>query len=270
MANVAVLMACYNRREKTLTALRALDDALTSAKYTVYLVDDGSTDGTAEVVLEQFPETVVIQGDGGLYWAASMCLAERYAVQEPFEYLLWLNDDTELTPGVIDGMLELAEAHSDSIIVGATVDPDSGQMTYGGRRRVDSHPQRFSLVSIRDDVQEVDNFNGNCVLIPAPVRDLVGPIDGCFPHAFADDDYGQRTMTLGVTMVQAPSFVGFCSTNPRRPIPSGFKERWKYYESPKVLPWRAQYRYMRRHGDARWPLWFAASFTQRMAGLKAN
>ena len=266
MAEVAVLMACYNRREKTLAALRALGDALTSAKYTVYLVDDGSTDGTAEIVLEHFPETVLIYGDGGLFWAASMCLAERYAVQDPFDYLLWLNDDTELMPSVIDRMLELGEAHPDSIIVGATVDSDSGRMTYGGRRRIDSHPQRFSLVSIRDEVQAVENFNGNCVLIPASVRDLVGPIDGQFPHAFADDDYGQRAMSRGITMLQAPSFVGYCSTNPPRVVPAGFIQRWRHYESPKVLPWRAQYRYMRRHGDARWPLWLAGSTVNRLHG----
>lgn len=266
MPKVAVLMACYNRREKTLAALRALGDALTSAQYTVYLVDDESTDGTAEAVIEQFPETVVIHGDGALFWAASMCLAERFALRDRFDCLLWLNDDTELMPGVIDRMLELVGAQADSIIVGATVDPDSGQMTYGGRRRVDSHPQRFSLVSIRDDLQEVDNFNGNCVLIPASVRDRVGPIDGSFPHAFADDDYGQRAIALGVRIVQAPSFVGFCSVNPPGVAPQGFTQRWKYYESPKVLPWRAQFRYMRRHGEANWPIWFAGSFIQRMSG----
>jgi len=259
-------MACYNRREKTLAALRALGDALTSAKYTVYLVDDGSTDGTAEVVLDQFPETVVIHGDGGLFWAASMCLAERNAMQESFDYLLWLNDDTELIPGVINGMLDVSEQYADSIIVGATVDPESGKMTYGGRRRVDSHPQRFSLASIRADMQSVDNFNGNCVLIPMSVRTLLGPIDGGFPHGFADDDYGQRAMSCGIEMLQVPGFVGFCRSNESPRIPTGVVNRWRYYESPKALPWRAQYRYMRRHGDFKWPLWFAGSVFKRMAG----
>jgi GT2 family glycosyltransferase len=175
-----------------------------------------------------------------------------------------------LLPAAIDRMLELGVMRPDVIIVGATVDPDSGKETYGGRMRVDPHPQRFSIVAISDSVQEVQNFNGNCVLIPASVRQLLGPIDGSFPHAFADDDYGQRAMTRGVTMMQAPSFVGYCAPNPPRPVPDGFLERWRHYESPKVLPWRAQYRYMRRHGGANWPVWFTASFLRRIAGQKSN
>ena len=268
--HVAVLMACYNRKQKTLEAFNALTEALTGATFTVYLVDDGSTDGTSEAVTSAFPDTVVIRGDGNLFWAASMCLAERRAMRSHFDYLLWLNDDTHLRPNAIDEMLELSRQQPKAIIVGATVDPASGQTTYGGRMRVDSHPQRFSLVAVSDSVQVVNNFNGNCVLIPASIRQLLGPIDGSFPHAFADDDYGQRAMTRGVAMLQAPSFVGYCATNPPRPAPAGFVQRWRHYESPKVLPWRAQYQYMRRHGDATWPVWFAASVVRRMAGQKSK
>jgi GT2 family glycosyltransferase len=268
--HIAVLMACYNRREKTLEALRALLSSVTEATFTVYLVDDGSTDGTADAVTSEFPDTVVIRGDGNLFWAASMCLAERHAMKSHVDYLLWLNDDTMLLPAAIDRMLELGVISPDVIIVGATVDPDSGKETYGGRMRVDSHPQRFSIVAISDSVQEVQNFNGNCVLIPASVRQLLGPIDGSFPHAFADDDYGHRAMTSGVTILQAPSFVGYCSSNPSGPIPDGFIERWRHYESPKGRPWRAQLRYLHRHGNAAWPVYFFGGFAKRMGGFRGS
>ena len=267
MTRVVVLMASYNRREKTLTSLRALRSALTLVPYVVYLVDDGSTDGTSETVAEQFTEVSVIHGDGNLYWAASMCLAERLAFEHQFDYLLWLNDDTELLPGAIDRMIELAKGNPKSIIVGATVDPDTGELTYGGRRRRDAHPLRFSIVEIWDTVQDVQNFNGNCVLVPVDVRLALGPIDGSFPHAYADHDYGQRAMNRSIRMLQVPSFVGYCAKNPPVAVPSNIIERWRHYESPKALPWRAQFRYLKRHGSATWGIYFIAGTAKRLVGV---
>ncbi len=265
-ARIAVLMACHNRREGTLSSLRALREAVSTASVTVFLVDDGSTDGTSEAVLAEFPEVVIQRGDGNLYWAASMALAERIAMREPPDFLLWLNDDTILDPGAVDRMLDLSAVHPGAIIVGATRDPRDGLVTYGGRLRIDRHPQRFRLLPGSAEVQIADNFNGNCVLIPAAARLLIGPIDGHFSHAFADDDYGQRAKTLRVGILVAPGTIGTCAQNVASLPPSGFAARWRHYEGAKGLPWRAQFRYLKRHGDATWPVWFAGSFAKRMAG----
>ena len=82
----------------------------------------------------------------------------------------------------------------------------------------------------------------------------VGPIDGVFPHAYADDDYGLRATARGVPIVQAPGAVGTCARNRPRLASGGFADRWQHLQSPTGLPWRAQARYLRRHGDWRWPL----------------
>ena len=51
----AVIMACFNRRATTLRSLASLYGQQPVREIRVYLVDDASTDGTAEAVLDRYP-----------------------------------------------------------------------------------------------------------------------------------------------------------------------------------------------------------------------
>jgi len=255
-SGLAVIMTCYNRRDTTVRCLEALraQDGL-GAVPNLFVTDDGSTDGTSEAIKAVWPHATIIQGTGSLYWAAGMAVAERAAVGDRPDYLLWLNDDTVLDPDAVMRLLALSRNMPNSIVVGATRDPKTGEGTYGGRTRMDYHPQRLARLPLAQKVQRADTFNGNVVLVPWSVRLAVGPIDGAFPHAYADDDYGLRATAKGVPIIQAPGAVGTCPRNPAMPSSSkGLTDRWGQLQSPTGLPWRAQARYLRRHGDWRWPL----------------
>src|SRR6266480_1904244 len=105
--SVAVLMTCFNRREKTIAALTALREATTKAiEYRVFLVDDGSTDGTSKIVLDEFPEAKVIEGTGELYWNRGMRLAWCHALEANPAFYLWLNDDMILREGSVAKLVE--------------------------------------------------------------------------------------------------------------------------------------------------------------------
>ena len=86
---IAILMTCHNRRETTLRCLESL--ALEKRvgvgqwKIDVFLVDDGSTDGTDEAVKATFPKVNVIRGTGNLYWAKGMELAWKTCLQHEVE-----------------------------------------------------------------------------------------------------------------------------------------------------------------------------------------
>jgi glycosyltransferase involved in cell wall biosynthesis len=71
---LSVLMACYNRRAKTVECLEHLAIAARRAgiDYQLFLFDDGSTDGTAEVVQALAPDAVILRGDGSYFWNRSM------------------------------------------------------------------------------------------------------------------------------------------------------------------------------------------------------
>ena len=93
---VAVLVACHNRREKTIKCLKSLIVAKPDNwQFRIYLVDDGSTDGTAEAVRKLNLDVKIIQGPGTWYWAHSMYQAEM-SIDRPFDSILWINDDIQL------------------------------------------------------------------------------------------------------------------------------------------------------------------------------
>ena len=77
---IAVLMACHNRVVTTLCCLERLFNN-NLADIDVWLVDDGSSDGTETRVRERFPSVNVIKGTGNLYWARGMRLAWEKAIE---------------------------------------------------------------------------------------------------------------------------------------------------------------------------------------------
>ena len=197
---VTAILACHNRRASTLECLdsyfaQVVDDAL---ELDAVLVDDGSTDGTGEAVRDRFPQTHVVAGSGDLFWAGGMEVAERVAVAEDPDYLLWLNDDVILDPGALTKLIQTESLGPGACIaVGALRDPATGELTYSGLRRRGLHPLRMDRVAPADEPVEIDTFNGNVVLVPHSARRKIGPIDGAMGHAAADLDYGFRAKRCG-------------------------------------------------------------------------
>ena len=118
-------------------------------------------------------------------------------------------------------LLAASQDMPNAIVVGATRDPETGRgRTVAEHASTTTHSDSHGC-PIADQLQRADTFNGNVVLIPWSARVAVGPIDGAFPHAYADDDYGLRATALGVPIVQAPGAVGTCPRNPAKPSDLG-------------------------------------------------
>lgn len=268
---IAVICTCHDQRNMVESCMKALFEQVGySGALRAFVVDDGSTDGTGDALASLNYDITILPGDGTLFWAAGMEMAERAALATTPDLVLWLNADTLLDA---DAMVRLMKQHMDderAIVVGATRDPVTGEGTYGGRLRASSwHPQRFERLPIRDVVQKADTFNGNVVLVPRKAREVVGPIDGLFPHAYADDDYGLRAGRLGVPMVQVPGTVAACRANgPGTRVRRG-PAAWRAMQSPKGLPFLAQARFLRRHGGPLWPLVLAGQQAALFLGLRA-
>jgi GT2 family glycosyltransferase len=148
-----------------------------------------------------------------------MRLAFAEALKGNYDYYLWLNDDTLLEPQALNELVnihhDLAEGgHPNSIVVGSTRDPVTGQPTYGGAVQSKLwYTKKFEFVEPGQTLQECDTMFGNCVLIPNSVATKVGNIDGTFIHSMGDLDYGLRARKLGCSIWAAPGFVGTCSRN---------------------------------------------------------
>jgi glycosyltransferase involved in cell wall biosynthesis len=137
----------------TLACLRSLfQQSDFEASLAVFLVDDGSRDGTSEAVAREFPQVDVIPGTGQLYRGGGMRLAFDVARRHEFDFHLWLNDDVILDDHAIRLLLSAyatlsCERSIPLIVAGAVRDPVSGTTTYSGvRRRPGWHALRFEHV----------------------------------------------------------------------------------------------------------------------------
>lgn len=271
---IAVLITCFNRRATTLSCLEQLGlQRIDDGHLAVYLVDDGSTDGTANAVRMTYPDVTVIQGDGSLYWTGGMILAERRALQDEPDALLWLNDDVTLRDGSLGTMVAecLARNHA-SVIVGPVCDPTTGVTTYGGHRRLGAS-LRMKLVDPTGIPEEVDTMNGNVVLVPARLRDVVGGLDSRYRHNMADMDFAFRAANKGFSIVQVGQFVGECSRNTSKQqwanpkVPLG--ERLRFVVSFKAFPPSQWLSFTTRHAGWRFPRPFASPYLRALtAGLR--
>lgn len=224
MQTIAVLMTCHNRMSATLECLTNLISNQLPEGFTlsVYLTDDGSTDGTGAAVRKKFPEVCVLEGNGELFWNRGMHKAWEAASKEYFDYYLWLNDDTNLYEDALSVMFSAAFAQPDSVICGATVSPDASKnVTYGGYRSDNS------LIAPDGTLQSCNWFNGNCVLVPRTVFDVVGNLDFTFRHAVGDFDFGIRCGIAGTRMFVAAEVIGTCAQHDVDP-------RWRRSDVPVV------------------------------------
>ncbi|MET0181137.1 MAG: glycosyltransferase [Novosphingobium sp.] len=218
---IAVLMTCHNRRDKTLACLAALAGQPLFDAENLFLVDDGSSDGTGASVRALLPGANMIDGDGTLFWAGGMRLAwsRAKASGRGFTYYLWLNDDVVLDPGALAMLVEdtaaAGPAGSAAIVAGATRDPASGTITYGAHRRPDRRrPLRLQLVAPAGRPLPVDTISGNVVLVSSAAEARLGSLAGEFEHSFADLDYGLRAKAAGIPVLLARRVAGICPGNP--------------------------------------------------------
>jgi GT2 family glycosyltransferase len=265
---IAVLMACHDRRETTLRGVGALLAAETGGlTLRVFLVDDGSNDGTSEAIRSQFPEVRLIASDGTRFWARSMHLAWEYAESSsegaPWDAYLWLNDDVELATDALHRMTDAARARWDEpmVIVGSCLEEADGTTTsYGGHRRSSRwHPMRFDPVEPDPvELRTADTLNGNVVLVTRAARATLGLLDPGFEHAMADTDYGLRATAAGVPVLVAPGHVGVCAAGVRPRL------RATTILDRRALPPRSYARLVRRHGRSTWFLFFIAPYVRAL------
>jgi GT2 family glycosyltransferase len=188
----------------------------------VFLVDDGSTDGTSESVKDWFPAVHLIRGSGNLYWTGAMRVAFQAATSADtpggFTHYLWLNDDTMLEEDALERMTSThhrmkEQMEAELIVVGSVVDPESGRTTYGGIRRLEPLPFIYRL-GPSDTPRRCHTMHGNCVLVPAAITETVGNLDEALTHGRGDLDYGLRATGAGFTVWTSPGVLGTCPGHP--------------------------------------------------------
>lgn len=218
------------------------------------VVDDGSTNGIAERIYQDFPEVVVIRGDGNLWWAGGMRVGMERALEEGAEVVVWLNHDCQPDAGTIHSLATEA------------VKPGIGAISAWCRTRgyegfpVNPGFRSFKPIPLdelrRSAKVKVDGVNGNCVAINAnAIRQIGLPETLMHPH-YGDGPYTWRLHQAGLRNYVLTSCHASLSRELERCIDEGCHSMiWRASLSKKLsyyfLSPRSKFHWKHRFHDLR-------------------
>ena len=218
---LSIIIISYNTRELTVACVRSLLAQTKKAEFDVMVVDNLSTDGSADTIASKFPQVRLIRSDRNLGFAC----ANNVAAQDMSrEWLLLLNPDTVVLAGAIDKLLVFAKAHPEtSIFGGRTLFPDRSLNPSSCWRR----PTLWSMFCIssgltsifrnselfnpeayggwrRDTVRQVDIVSGCFLLIRRNLWERLGGFDPAFFMYGEEADLCWRAAKLGERCLICP------------------------------------------------------------------
>ncbi len=207
-ARYSVIIPTYNRRETLLVVLRALlaQDA-PKLLGELIVVDDGSTDGTADVVRgfdTQFPLTLLEGRRGGPAAARNAGVAAASC-----ERVLFLCDDIEATPSLLRGHEQrragVTDAHA---VVGRVRWPPGKRVTAFERFVMERYHFGYDALEGLDELPFHAFITANLSIDRALLLEL-GGFDEDFSYGWEDTDLGLRATEAGVRLLYAPDAIGY-------------------------------------------------------------
>lgn len=108
MAEVAIAVVSWNTRDLLDACLHSLERYVERGQAEVWVVDNGSTDGSASLVRERHPWAHLLEGANVGFGGA----VNRVAAQTATPWIAAANADVELTEGALEAMLRAGAAHA--------------------------------------------------------------------------------------------------------------------------------------------------------------
>lgn len=182
------------------------------ANYEIIVVDNDSRNGSLERIRALYPAVRVVENDHNLGFAGGSNVGIREALARSAQYVLLLNDDTEVAPDMLSQLVAVAEADPGVGIVGPSIlyfDPHDTIWSAGGavdrygsarHLHVDAPARVLETIQVSD----VDYVTGCAMLISRQVLDAVGALDERFFAYFEETELCARARRAGFRIVLVP------------------------------------------------------------------
>lgn len=201
--NIFAIIPVHNRLSHTRRILETLRKQTIRESVTIIVVDDGSTDGTAEYLQAQV-DVITLKGDGGLWWAGAVELGVQRALASAADddFILLLNDDTTFDDAYVSGLVDVYRSNPGSLVGSVLHEVGSTPPLVSIGPRINLNRvaiwDRLNELSAEEmctpaPTYEVDALAGRGTLVPVYAMRKFGTLrPRLLPHYLADYEFSMR------------------------------------------------------------------------------
>ena len=207
---VGIVILNWNQPTDTLACLESLR-RLEYPSFEVVIVDNGSSDGSPERIAEQFPQHLLIRNQSNLGFAAGNNVGIRDLVRRGVDYVLLLNNDTEVSPDMLRLLVDTAESDPRIGVVGPKIyyyDQAKTIWSAGGAVNRLGHSWHLRADELDDGSPEklldVGYVTGCAILVKSSVIQAIGVLDERFFIYFEETEWCSRARNAGFRVVYEP------------------------------------------------------------------
>lgn len=204
---VSIVIPVYNQIHYTYACLVSILEHTTDVSYEVIIADDVSTDGTEH--LSDYAEGLVICRNNTNQGFLRNC--NQAARSAKGKYIMFLNNDTQVTEGWLSALVNLIEADSTIGMVGSKlVYPDGRLQEAGGIIWSDGSGWNYGRLDDPEKpeynyVKDVDYISGAAILLSQKLWKQIGGFDTRFAPAYCEDsDLAFEVRKAGLRVVYQP------------------------------------------------------------------
>lgn len=197
----------YSHTKKCLDSIRKQ----TYTNYTIIVCDDGSTDLTGTKLKIEYPEVIVLNGKGDLWWAGATNLCVRCAMElgSINDSIFTLNNDTVLDSNTLMELAKFSDSKPLSLIACGNYfenDKDKLESTAFVKRNRSLFPLFHrplfpwgqNIKEFKQFIFEINSVSGKGVLIPMVVFSTIGLYKSReLPQYHSDTEFSRRASEAG-------------------------------------------------------------------------
>ena len=211
---VYIIILNWNGLKDTIECLDSVIK-LNYPNFRLVVVDNGSTDGSTDIISRNYPKVIVLENEENLGYAKGNNVGIRYALENNADYVWLLNNDTVVEQNALLNMVIEAEGDPHSGIIGSKIYyPNSGKKIWfagamiNWSRGISNHiGMNETDVGQYDYVKEIDRVAGCSMLVKREVCNRVGLFDDNFFLYVEEVDWCVRARRAGFKCLFVPSSI---------------------------------------------------------------
>lgn len=210
---LSIIIVNFNEKDGLAACLTSIQDNISSLTYETIVIDNFSTDGSAAMVEADYPQTLLVQNDTNLGYPAANNIGIKISQGD---YLLFLNPDTLIYPGVLEGLLAKMKQDPQIGAVAPAMRPGPGkyQISFGWKVNFWTELKKKCFLNAyygfrikrKKQSRQVFWLSGACLLARRQAVAAAGQFDEHYFLFFEDIDLCFGMQKLGWKLWFCPEF----------------------------------------------------------------